>query len=938
MALYTEQSADWLNNVLATGDDNRRRTQLALYEARKEAADKKYDRGNGGLGGFLSNLFRDVNSVGNTLKTTAAAYTTKGVQDSTKNAINEATNNNRLEQDRIAREYGYSGIDEAYDKGDGPEEMWQKLQDSANQTRTNVDKISNDYKNNWAIKQINDTKQSQYGADALRTLNLGFNLMAPGAAATPLGGAVSGAIGGVADSLEATDGTLLDLQARTSGGKIGNTENTAIDGQDMLKRAAIGAGVGAATAGVGGKIGNAKSTVGSKLLNNKFITSGAGRGAVSGALGGALSGGTYAALEGGDVANAALQGGLSGGLTGAVAGGASSGAKKLTSSVANKLGLSKAQPAIQENVIETPEEIAKTTATKVTDDLDIPDYTKPTDYQGNELKIEKKNVLQKLGNNLSKAGEKIDNAELYNSLNSKTANDIVKNKTVEQLRKVGYKPEDYAEAAKISTTTNKFVDDIVKNSGATITDNGLVDRIANPSEGNVITNKQLAQEYTNQVRRTINTLEKNSIPGQYNAGDLLTESRRINNLANKYYKQSKNANGGDLANERGILADALMDVKKELRSLASKSVDGFGDNYTKSQLTQRLKNLGATDAAIKDMSEAKNIGEFISKTAKYEDARQMAFEMQTNEYKRSAVSGSKSNTNPVNRLMQDSGAGEIISVATRPAGKLVGKGAKLAGNVISGAGDLVSGKGIQLSGTPTPMRPTTAGMQTVYNLIGQNVGRTEGNAAMDNANRAKEFKSLEDQLSYNLSDNAIDAIPGLTSYNTLARQSAANTTNQAGQQLAYIAEGMNNALAAGDLDSYNKLASLYQTAYKIYSLQNPQASGDKEKLTEKQQKANAAASILDQLETMNPDYGYTVRDIPVLNLVNATGNQYASTADSLATQLGYMMSGATVTPAEYERIKMQYVPQPWDSEAQRKYKLQQAREVIRQYQNGYANS
>ena len=54
----------------------------------------------------------------------------------------------------------------------------------------------------------------------------------------------------------------------------------------MIKRAAIGAGVGAVTAGAGNKIGNARSVVGSKLLNNRLITSGVGRGAASGALGG----------------------------------------------------------------------------------------------------------------------------------------------------------------------------------------------------------------------------------------------------------------------------------------------------------------------------------------------------------------------------------------------------------------------------------------------------------------------------------------------------------------------------------------------------------------------------------------------------------------------------------------------------------------------------
>ena len=220
MALFKEQSADWLNNILAAGEEDRKRKQLALYEAQKESVDRKYNNNNGGLGGFLSNLTRDLKSAKDTLATTAAAYMTKGVQDANNAAMKDATTKGKEEQDRIAREYGYSGVDEAYDRGDGPDEMWEKLQNATKQTRQNVEKIDNDYKNNWAINQINNTKQSQYGADALRTLNLGFNVMAPGVAATPIGGAISGAVSGAADSLENADGTVLDLQARTSGGRI----------------------------------------------------------------------------------------------------------------------------------------------------------------------------------------------------------------------------------------------------------------------------------------------------------------------------------------------------------------------------------------------------------------------------------------------------------------------------------------------------------------------------------------------------------------------------------------------------------------------------------------------------------------------------------------------------------------------------------------------
>ena len=318
--------------------------------------------------------------------------------------------------------------------------------------------------------------------------------------------------------------------------------------------------------------------------------------------------------------------------------------------------------------------------------------------------------------------------------------------------------------------------------------------------------------------------------------------------------------------------------------------------------------------------EAKNIGEFISKTAKYEDARQMDYEMRTNDYRRNAISGSKTTTNPVNRLLQDSGAGELLSVATRPAGKIIGSVSRTAGNALSKAGETLN----NIGGNTTPISPET--LRILTNYIGRTSGNIQANNAVQDARKAQDYQTLEQMLGGIANNNMAGGATGVAGMQT-AQQA------QAQAQLADIANGMNLALAAGDIKAYNQLADLYQTAYKMYEAQNPEEKQNK--LSEKQQKANAAEEILNQLETMNPDYGYTVRDIPVLNLVNAGGNAYSSTADSLATQLGYMMSGATVTPAEYERIKQQYVPQPWDSEEQRRYKLQQARNVIARYQQGY---
>ena len=939
MALYeTINFSDALSNLEA----NRIRSEQERAQRERQRIEEENKNNNGGIGGFFANLTKDLNSAGNAIGTSLAALfsgvNNANTEDNTRNAINESN----ARQEEIAKKYGYASLDDAYEKGNGPEEMWKELQDTTKEARGKVEKAGEDYKNNWITNQINNTTQSQFGADALRTETNLWRLLNPIASATPLGGAVGGALEGVADSIEGANGTLLDLDARLSGGKIKNTENAQLDAGDMLKRAAIGAGAGAAASAVGNKIGNATSGIGSRLLNNKVITSGIGRGAVGGATAGAVAGGLGSALENGDIIGGALQGAGSGALTGGVAGGLASGARKAGSAVANKLGIADNLAAARQKLMYVPEEKATTASvadvkeptakmlgTQDVEDTPVGvDYTKPVDYRGNELKIEKKNPLQKLGRNFQEAGERITNSDLYNALNSKTANEIVKNKTVQELSKLGYNPDDYKEAAKISTTTNEFVDSIVKNSGASIKDPGLVDRIAKPSDGHTLTNKALAKEYKDQVRHTIDTLETNSVPGEYNAADLLNESRRINDLANKYYKQSKDANGGDLAGEKGVLADALMDVKKELRNLASESVDGFGDKYTKSQLTKRLQNLGASQAAIDDMMEAKNIGEFIRKTAKYEAARQMNFEMETNKYKRNAISSDKSNTNLINRVAKDSGLGEAMSVVTKPTGKVVGGTSKLIGKGIEALGNAMAGDGSglpKINTTPIETRPISADMQNIYNILNTRIGANEGKDAMANAIRAREYNNLESQLAANIAD-------AQNYYEPQIQAAYSQQLNPAQAQLADIANGMNLALAAGDIQSYNTLANLYKTASSIYESQNKDTDKT-EKLADIQQKANAAADILDQLEAMNPDFGYTVKDIPLLNLVNMGGNQYANTADSLASQIGYLLSGATVKPDELEKIKDEYVPQPWDSEATRKDKLTRARRVIAQYQN-----
>ncbi len=899
------------------------------YARQREEIDNKYQERPTGLAGLLSNLTRDIKSTGNTLFTTVSALASPFMQKYTDAANKAAQAKGNEELDKIAQKYGYKDRAEAMDRGDGPDDMWNEMKDISNKTSETVKNISENFKNNAAVKKVNETKQSQYGADAIRTLRNAANVM--GVGLTPVGGAIGGAAEGFADALESADGTLT-----------GPTRDTSLDWGQAAKNAGVGALTGAVTAGVGNKIGNATSGIGSKLLNNRVATSAIGRGAIGGAVGGAVGGGLGAGLEGGDVLGGALQGAGSGALTGGVAGGLTSGARKIGTAVTDRIGVTDRVANARQKLMYTPEEktpIAQVEEQKpynvMAEEAEIeglPDYTRPIDYNGDTLSIKKKNIVQKFGDNLQDVGDSIANRDLYNSLYSKTANRIAKNKAIERLSELGFTPDDYAEAAKISTTTNKFVDDIVKNSGAKIVDNDLVTRLKTLPDDVIISNPSYQKKYNNIVNNVMTRLEKGKFPGEYSAADLLKLSREVGETANTYRKNASDVNGGMKTGDDAQMADALTRAKYELRDLASTAVDGFGDNYTKSQLAKRLNNLGVKDQKVIDyITNADDIGGFIRNTGLFEDARQMAFEMDTNKIRRNAVSGNNSNKSFVKQTMDDAGASQLMGLVTKPIGKGVGKLAKRAGKAISAVGG--GEKANTAKTNPTPTTQISPDLQNVYNLLGLEIGMNEARSNASDSARNREFQNLEDQLSSTMAgiDAEYGPSTGLDGGYGMAQQNAANS--QLIAQMETISGAMNNALAAGDMKAYSQLADLYKDAYDIYKIQNPTSNASNTKLTEKQQVANAAAYSLDQLEQMDPDFGYRVKDIPLLNLVNFQGNEYDSTATSLAQTIGYMMSGATVTPAEAEAAGRAYVPQPWDSEEKRKYKLNLARNIIKRYQN-----
>lgn len=223
-----------------------------------------------------------------------------------------------------------------------------------------------------------------------------------------------------------------------------------------------------------------------------------------------------------------------------------------------------------------------------------------------------------------------------------------------------------------------------------------------------------------------------------------------------------------------------------------------------------------------------------------------------------------------------------------------------------------------------------AGMNTLGNQAQQfankQMGKAEAERSQDRLENARTLANAQNEYANALADyNAQTA-----NYNAQMAQSQASSM---GSQLDRISAAMELALNAGDITAYGQLADLYKQAAEIDELMNPKAKTEAKALSTSQSKALTAQQQLEALAQMKPDAGTVASGIPLLgNIVNLTGgNEYANQASSLATTLGYLLSGANIKESEAKAIGQAYVPNAFDSEAVRQQKLERARQLIQSY-------
>ena len=256
--------------------------------------------------------------------------------------------------------------------------------------------------------------------------------------------------------------------------------------------------------------------------------------------------------------------------------------------------------------------------------------------------------------------------------------------------------------------------------------------------------------------------------------------------------------------------------------------------------------------------------------------------------------------------------------------KIAGKAGKKVGNVW----DTLNND--TFSGTTFKPLERNGQMQTLGDIANRQLYRQAGLGAMRAQDAERDMQNANMDMQNALQDynNASNDMFQAQNYmQNMQQQSAGNG------QLDRISQAMDAALMAGDISSYSKLADLYKQALSIYQLQNPTATtSDAKALNATQAKAVTGLSQLQQLAAMQPGARTALSNSPLSGFIDLTGgDSYNSQADSLASTIGYLLSGANIKDDEIEAVKRDYIPSTFDSPTVRQQKLSRAEQLLRNY-------
>ena len=280
-------------------------------------------------------------------------------------------------------------------------------------------------------------------------------------------------------------------------------------------------------------------------------------------------------------------------------------------------------------------------------------------------------------------------------------------------------------------------------------------------------------------------------------------------------------------------------------------------------------------------------------------------------------------------------ANRYAKKAAQAQAKLTGQTpAKSSSGIVGGAKNIAGKVANKVSGVTDMLNNDTLAnasyggtLPTFGEVATSQIARQAGLSQMRNQDAQREMQEAQQEMQNIQNDYNNSAMQLQQSYAQPQMAAAAPTSS-----LDRISSAMDMALAAGDITAYGQLADLYTQAYKIYEMQNPTATATAKDLTANQSKALTGLQQLQTLSQMQPGVRTALASSPLGGLVDMTGgDDYSNQAKSLALTLGYLQSGANITPREAENIGKSYIPTAYDSENVRQQKLSRAEQLLRNY-------
>lgn len=778
-------------------------------------------------------------------------------------------------------------------------------------------------------------------------------------AATTLGTAVVPGLSAGTGAAKALTSTL----ANTAGGALsGIADELQQQGKDAsiggaANRAISGAAAGAAAGGVNKAIGNATGNISSKLLNNKLATSTIGRGAISGAVGGATGAGTSAALSGGDVAQAAIQGGLSGAAGGATQAGIMAGANRIGQGTRNKLWnfeansdsrLARGLRGIGDATsnINLPGQRNKAygieTYTPIPTEVEAPEQVEDEFRAYGDSELAKRTQGDQTAEALRRLGKTLEGSQT--NITRAAANDLgieSAGGSVENVRKkTGLTNlETQAQIAKELTGGSNSLMDNVQRRALSATENGTDAYLADTTK--------LMGEVESIVKKYAN---RSNMKGQANLdnlvqdirSDILSRETDLINKANNFKALAAELRGkGVVSPSEGDSAKAKIysEVADKLDAASYSSIpkENVSDMFDVTINEMRARAAQAKANGNKEISNA------YTKLANSLDKEPRTIQAYRS-FKKDFVDISK-----INRLTAQAENGAAFQMASgaasggrrffnrllqRPANAALAK----AGGLVNEAADVVSdvAQPTAINNVPTPKsQPMSTEAQIILgNLIGRTSGQEQANSNVQSLRQAQELEALNTLYGGALSAPATQI------------STTNNAQTQARTQLDNIAGAMNNALAAGDMEAYSQLVSLYQTAYKMYEAQYPQTTSESKMSTaEKNQlaKLESAGTALDQLEDLYDKAGGGQGRIVgnIANFLSGLGfndevGAYNQLAQGLINQIGAAIgkTDSLNTEGEVQRA-LSLVPKITDTAQEARVKIATLRNLLQENTNTY---